>query len=313
MSLAGPDLTVAITTCRRPVACSALVRSVSAQLGPRDQLVVVDDTPGGASVHLPGSVATVIGTGGRGAATARNAAAAAALHEWTAYLDDDVVVPAGFLGQLRQRLHQPDFDVLTANVRCDPSCGSTGRLFDERYPLSRGDRIVSYRAGTGTRRTPNDVWRVGAGAAMVWRTSVLGAIGGFPEVLGQGRRYGGAEDLAAFRAALLAGYAIRYDGTLVVHHLTPSTRRELLAKMRGYARADGALAGYVWLTRRDAGMLRHLLRDIAGTPRACATELVRALGGRSHLPVGAVASLPWRAMSGFLGFLLTHARGAGAP
>jgi len=144
---------------------------------------------------------------------------------------------------------------------------------------------------------------VSGSARAWWRTSTLRAIGGFPPTLGHGRPNGGAEDLAAFRLALQAGATIRYDGRLVVRHRSPVTRAELAAKMRAYARAEGAFAAYVWHSERHLGMAAHLMADVAGTMRRVVGEWLQRRAGRPHLPLVPVVAFPLDALQGFMGYL----------
>ncbi|MGH3449492.1 MAG: glycosyltransferase family 2 protein [Haloechinothrix sp.] len=301
MTRAGIPLSVVVITCDRPEWCRAMLDSLRGQVSGRDEVLLIDDGREPVAAQ-PMGVSHLIRSAGYGAAAARNAGLRLAGNEWILFLDDDVVIPHNFLAEVRRRLRSDELDVLTANVLCHESCGATGDLFDERYSLSRGPGVSTYHGGTGTPSSPNDIWRVGVGAVMAWRTTVLRRIGGFPEDLGQGRRYGGAEDLAAFRAALNAGAIIRYDGSLLVRHRSPTTMAEFVAKMRGYALADGALASHVWLTERDSGMIRHLVRDITRAPLTFLAESCRALVGRTHLPLAPIAAFPWWASRGLLGY-----------
>jgi hypothetical protein len=228
-----------------------------------------------------------------------------ASQEWLLFLDDDVSILPDLLAALRARIAESTFDVITMNVRSASSTGPVGALRDDRYPLSRGDSVTLFPGHTGTKWSPEDVWRVGVGAAMAWRLQVLQEIGGFACPLGQGRRYGGAEDLYAFRQALLSGRTIRYDGELVVGHLTPASPVELRRTMRGYALAEGAFAAHVWRTERRLRMAGHLLADVAATPKWWVEELSRAVRGMPHLPLAAIGLFPWRALRGFLGYLRT--------
>ena len=294
---------MAVASCGRLESLASLLESVSPSLHGDDRLIVVDDTSDGSLLLGPGPPAMLMRSRGVGAGGARNLALAAVEREWIVFVDDDVLPPPGFLDGVRARVATGTFDVLTANVLSDSDSGAVGELFDARYPLSRGASLATYRGTTGTAWSPNDIWRVGVGACMVWRTSTLRAIGGFPPTLGQGRSNGGAEDMAAFRLALQHGATICYDGRLVVWHRSPRTRAELAAKMRAYARAEGAFAAYVWRSERRLGMMAHLMVDIVGTLRRVADELVQRRAGRVHLPITPVAAFPLDALCGFVGYL----------
>jgi GT2 family glycosyltransferase len=295
-------LTVGIITCCRPIACVNLLSQVMSQGTLSDRVIVVDDAPPESvlfSYHLAG--VQVLRTLGQGAAAARNAVLAACKTEWILFIDDDVSLLDDVLPAIRARIQHPDFDVLTANV-LSGNC-EIGRLYDERFPLSRGPGVAVYFGTTGTCWSPNDVWRVGVGACMAWRVESLRRIGGFAVPLGQGRRFGGAEDLEAFRRALRKGLVIRYDGTLVVRHESPRTLGELHAKMRDYALALGAFAAHVWIHERQLGMALHVLRDVLDCPTRTIVESVRKFSGRAHLPIRGVAGFPFLAAKAFVGYL----------
>jgi O-antigen biosynthesis protein len=306
-------LTVAVITCDRPESAADLVRRLLDQAQPSDRIIVVDDARPSQRRFDGVDGASLVSSGGIGAAGARNAVPLKDSGGWTLFLDDDVVAPPDLLNRMRHRIESAECDVITGNILSAAVCGEVGLLFDERYPLSRGESVTRFVGTTGTRWSPNDVWRVGVGACMAWRNAALTAIGGFPEVLGQGRPYGGAEDLAAFRSALLSGYTILYDGELKVRHYAPRTRGELVMKMRGYGLAEGAFAAHVWGVEQRAGMTLHLLSDIAATPRQLVIEIYRRMRGRTYLPLRALAAFPLWAAWGFLGYRRLAAPADGHP
>jgi GT2 family glycosyltransferase len=303
-------LSVAITTCQRPVVSARLARSIASQLTPADELLIVDDARPDGVLFDPVRVGLAeynqvqtIRTYASGVAVARNHALAEASRDWIVFLDDDTVPPPTFLSMVRGYVSAGECDVLTANVVSHPDCGDVGRLFDERYPLSRGPVSRAFRGSTGTAWSPNDVWRVGVGACMSWRTRELRRLGGFVGDLGQGRRFGGSEDLDAFRRALLAGLTIRYEAGLVVQHHAPTSRAELAAKMEGYTLALGALAAEVWLSEGSLGMAAHVLRDALAAPGRAAAELARRAAGLTYLPVMPSLLFPVQAAYAFAGYI----------
>ena len=319
-SAATTGLSVIITTCQRPVVSARLARAIASQLTSADELLIVDDArPDGVLFHVAEAGLTeynqvkTIQTYGSGVAVARNRALAEAGHDWIVFLDDDTVPPPSFLSMVRGYVSAQECDVLTANVISHPDCGDVGRLFDERYPLSRGPVSRTFRGSTGTAWSPNDVWRVGVGACMTWRTSELRKLGGFVSELGQGRRFGGSEDLDAFRRALLAGLTIRYEAELVVQHYAPTSRAELAAKMEGYTLALGALAAEIWLSEGHLGMAAHVLRDALASPGRAAQELARRAAGLTYLPVLPSLLFPVQAAYAFTGYIRRRRAQPGGP
>ena len=302
-------LTVAVITCQRPGLSVELVGNLASQLGSCDELLVVDDAPA-AGVHFPATEISAVDrekvrvllTCGSGAAQARNKALTEAKNDWILFVDDDVVAPRDFICSVRKILSSDECDIVTGNVVSHPAAGEVGRLFDERYPLSRGQVSRTFHGSTGTFWSPNDVWRVGVGACMAWRTPQLRRLHGFVGTLGQGRRFGGAEDLDAFRRALCAGLTIRYESTLTVQHYPPATRAELESKMVGYTLALGAFAAQVWLSEHRLGMAAHVLNDILSTPKRLAVEMIRKITGRSYLPLRPILMFPFHAAYAFIGY-----------
>jgi GT2 family glycosyltransferase len=319
-SAAATGLSVVITTCQRPVVSARLARAIASQLSPADELLIVDDARrDGVPFRVAEAGLTecdqvkAIRTYGSGVAVARNRALAEAGRDWIVFLDDDTVPAPSFLSMVRGYVSEPGCDVLTGNVLSHPDSGDTGRLFDERYSLSRGPVSHTFRGRTGTVWSPNDVWRVGVGACMTWRTAELRKLGGFCSELGQGRRFGGSEDLEAFRRALLAGLTIRYEAGLVVQHYAPASRAELAAKMKGYTFALGALAAEVWLSEGRPGMAAHVLRDALVSPWRAAQELARRAVGLTYLPVLPSLLFPVQAAYAFTGYIRRRRAQPGGP
>lgn len=74
----------------------------------------------------------------------------------------------------------------------------------------------------------------GSGNNMVFRRSALVSIGGFDERLGTGTPTRGGEDLDAFRAAILGGWAIAYDPHAIVRHYHRDNMDDLRIQSYGY-------------------------------------------------------------------------------
>ncbi|HSX97940.1 MAG TPA: glycosyltransferase family A protein, partial [Streptomyces sp.] len=109
----SPAYAVVIPTLVRDTLADCLAALVAAT-GPKpDEIVLVDDRPDSAPGPLehPLSVlgdlrdrATVVASGGRGPAAARNAGRRAVAAPWVAFLDDDVQVGPHWCEQLAQDL-----------------------------------------------------------------------------------------------------------------------------------------------------------------------------------------------------------------
>lgn len=83
----------------------SLGRLLSALAAERDRVIVVDDRPGPAEPLQGAAEVTVLRSGGRGPAAARNMGWRAAQTPWVVFLDDDVLPDPGWLSVLAADLH----------------------------------------------------------------------------------------------------------------------------------------------------------------------------------------------------------------
>ncbi|MDR8409311.1 glycosyltransferase [Nonomuraea sp. 3-1Str] len=153
-------ITVVVPTVGRPS-----LRATLAALGPDVPVIVVDDRPAGhdgAPLVTPGHV-TVVRSGGRGPAAARNAGWRAASTPWVAFLDDDVVPGPGWYEALWKDL---------AGLS-PPVAGSQGRI---RVPLPAGRRPTD--AERNTAGLAGALWIT---ADIAYRRAALEEVGGFDE------------------------------------------------------------------------------------------------------------------------------------
>jgi GT2 family glycosyltransferase len=130
---------------------------------PPREVIVVDDRPG-ANQDLPVTAGVrVLRTGGRGPAAARNAGWRAASAEWIAFLDDDVLPPAGWPAALAKDLRRLPPDVAGCQARID-------------VPLPAGRRPTDWERATAGLMVGK--WIT---ADMAYRRAVLDQVGGFDE------------------------------------------------------------------------------------------------------------------------------------
>lgn len=296
------DLTVVIPTCDRPEWAKALV-AVVADVRISDDIIVIDDGAGSADWEHDVAGARISFTHGQGVAVARNKGLELARSTYVLFIDDDVVPSRQTLLMLAKIADMGEHDVVTVNVVGHNGLCAISALIDQRYPLSRGPEVRVFPGSTGAWWSPNDVWRVGVGACMLWRTELLRSLKGFEPRLGQGRQFGGSEDLYAFRRALMANAQIVYRGDLTVEHRHPSSWSTLREKMRKYAEAEGALAAHVLLEEKRLGMTLHVLSDTLFSIPAALEEAYRCVRGKAHLPFLDVLLFGVRAGRGFYGYL----------
>ncbi|MFI0352686.1 HAD-IIIA family hydrolase [Actinomadura sp. 9N407] len=249
-------------------------------------IVVVDDRPAaGAPLPLPPEVndldgrVTVVRSGGRGPAAARNTGWRAATTDWVVFLDDDVVVSPGWAAEL------------AADLAAAPAGtgGSQGRV---TVPLPADRRPTDWERNTAGLEGAS--WIT---ADMAYRRAVLAECGGFDERFGRAYR----EDADLALRAMDAGHRL-VRGTRRVTH--PVRSAGFWASVRAQAgNADDVLMGRMhgrdWRARAGEGrgrFRRHLLTTGSGA-LALAALAVRT---RTHSSAGSSARSPaatWTAIA----------------
>ncbi|TKK90829.1 glycosyltransferase [Herbidospora galbida] len=223
------------------------------------RVIVVDDRPGAAPLPMGDLAAdvTVIASGGRGPAAARNRGWRAASAEWVVFLDDDVVPAPGWADALDGDLRELPPEV----------AGSQGRIV---VPLDPG-------------RRPSDAERNTAGLAtaewitadMAYRRSALAGAGGFDERFP--RAYREDADLALRLTA--AGHRLVRGERTTVHPVRDDGFWASVRRQRG--NADDALMRRVhgpgWRSRvGGSGRLgRHVLTTAFGVAAIGSAVLAR--------------------------------------
>ncbi|MCY3954218.1 MAG: mycofactocin biosynthesis glycosyltransferase MftF [bacterium] len=193
----------------------------------------------------------------RGPAAARNEAWRATDTLIVAFLDADVEVTPGWLAPLLAHFADPAVAAIAPRVRARAADGSTLDRFERHCsPLDMGPlpSIVSPR-----RRV-----RYVSSAALLFRRDVLDALGGFDEDLRLG------EDVDLIWRAVAAGWTVRYEPSVVVHHRNRPTWAALGRQRYGYGTSAAPLAA------RHPGYAVPL--EIA--PWSLAAWLAPVLGGR---------------------------------
>lgn len=234
---------------------------------------VVDDYAGVTRLHVP-----------RGAlAHARNAAVREVTDDFIAFTDDDVTVPAGWLGTLvapfvDERIGSTTGLVLAADLASEPAV-----VFERRLAyLHKGFRPVRYTPAFVERGPDRDiapaVWRIGAGASFALRRSAFAEVGAFDDRLGAGAA-GCSEDSEWWYRLLRAGWHCRYEPAAFVRHHHRDTPDDLVAQARAYMRGHVVALAVQHLRAHDDP--RHLGRIRRELPRALLDEVVSAaVGGR---------------------------------
>ncbi len=248
------------------------------------EVVVADDRPPGTgeaaadplAVAWSGDVPLrVVRTGGRGPAAARNAGWRSTARDvtWVAFLDDDVVLPAGWAGALAKDLANAAADVV----------GVQGRIV---VPLPEDRRPTDWERSTAG--LEDAAW---ATADMAYRREALARVAGFDERFP--RAYREDADLA-LRVREAGGRLVRGERT-ITHPVRPADDAVSLRVQRGN-RDDALLRaryGPRWRERTEAGSGR-LPWHVATVGAALAAA---GLAAARRPAAAAVAATTWAGLT----------------
>jgi GT2 family glycosyltransferase len=235
--------TVVIPTRDRPAMLQRALASVAAAVGPDDEVIVVDSasrTP----VEVPNN-ARLLRCDLPGASRARNIGWRAAASDVVAFVDDDVVVDAGWAEALVEAFEaHPQAAFVTTRIAPLTAVDYPVAVKEETAPeslgpLSRG--VLGHSASTGFRR-----------AALV-------GTDGFDELLGAGARYQAAEDLDLFDRLFAAGWTGWYEPAAMAWHDQWRTKGQRMALAWTYGVGMGARLAK--LQRRDTQRAVRLARE----------------------------------------------------
>jgi N-acetylglucosaminyl-diphospho-decaprenol L-rhamnosyltransferase len=166
--------------------------------------------------------------------------------KWTVVMNNDVLVPPGCLGALRQYGETKQVEVVSpAFVEGD--CDYDWRVYATEF----------VKKMKSVRRT-----QVAHGVCFMVHRRVFEAIGYFNDDF----RFGGYEDHEFFRRVILAGFRLAMTGSAFLHHFGSVTQKSMksdvyLAKVverRAYYRE---LTGQTWLNRKVTSTYANL-RDL---------------------------------------------------
>ena len=217
------DVTVVIPVKDRP---QELSRCLAALTG-LDVLVVDDGSDDAAAVRrlCREHGAAYVHRANGGPAAARNSALPLLRKEFVAFLDSDCVPTTGWLERLRGHLQDPAVGAAAPRV-----------VAGRRSPLDLGSRAALVVPGGGVSYVPT--------AAVLFRVAALTS---FDEQL----RYG--EDVDLVWRTVDAGWQVRYDPTVLVHHHEPDRASQRLLRHFRYGTSAAPLSA------RHPGRLAHLV------------------------------------------------------
>ena len=269
------SVSIVIPTRDRPDDLRECLLGVLAQVSSRRaEVVVVDNNPdSGLTPPVVREFPTVrlIDEPRRGAAYARNRGLLAARGTLIVCIDDDVLVPEGWLEGLLAPLADQSVSIVTGNIIPRHLGSKTERLTEEICSLSAGLEPFTID-GSWFEASPTAVqgWDFGTTANLAARSRVFSdpAVGLFAESLGPGTPVGAGEDPYFLYRALRAGHTLRYIPDAWVWHKHRTSPAGLRRQV--YAYAKSAVAYHLMALHRDGdrrsrlplygGLQRHYLR-----------------------------------------------------
>jgi len=286
----GVSVSVVIPTCGRPDDLRRCLDALVAQrAGRRVEVIVIDNRPSAESATravaraFPGVV--LIDEPRPGLSYARNAGFAAATGDIAIAIDDDVIVPEGWLERLVAPFTRPDvmavtghvlpFELETASQCRFEAYGGLGKGFT-RFEVD-GEWFRSMRGAVPT-------WNLGATANAAFRSSIFRdpRIGVLDEALGAGMPTGCSEDTYLFYRILQAGFTIAYEPAAFVWHRHRKDDESLRRQI--YCYSKGHVAYHLTTLLRD-GDRRALVRLCYSLPKTYVRRAIERIRGRSDYPL----------------------------
>ena len=313
----APTLRTSVVVCTRdrPDDLGRCLDALGALEPPADEVVVVDNAPGVASVRNVVDRASVpnlryVEEPRRGLSAARNAGILAATGDIVAFTDDDVEVHPRWVLRLQAAFSTPEVWAVTGLV-LPAALDSEAQLLFER---AEGGYGWSYRSQTfdqgffdRTRARAVPVWQIGAGANMAFRREAFAALGGFDERLGAGTS-GCSEDSEMWYRVLAAGATCHYEPSAVVFH---THRREMEAhRSQMYAYLRGHVTALLAQYERH-GHLGDLRRAVLTLPWYYGKWALRRAFSRSGGPPHLRAQI--RGWAAGFAYYVRHPKSPAAP
>ena len=229
--MTGAPITVVVATRDRPDMLRDCLHSLTASIGPDDEVVVVDSCS-----RQPESVEIARRAGARvvrapvpGASLARNLGWRCASWPVVAFVDDDVRVTLGWAEALRAAFaRHPETAFVTGRLGLAPEEADTERPVAHFAPAE--SFVVDASLADG----------LGHGANLAVRRAALTRVGGYDEQLGPGARWQAAEDLELIDRLLAAGCTGRHEPTAAAVHRQWRRRRDLVRLEWRYGLGQGA-------------------------------------------------------------------------
>jgi glycosyltransferase involved in cell wall biosynthesis len=249
VTVARSSLSVVVPTRDRADQLRRALAAIRSSLADGDELVVVDSAstdPLATAAVAEAAGAAVIRADRPGASRARNVGWRSASHEFVAFVDDDVVVDAGWAAALVRCLEShPEAAFVTGRIDAPEGSGTMTVAVKDDV-----DAAAIEQADGGI---------VGHSASLAVRRTALDAVGGFDESLGAGGRWRAAEDTDLFDRLLTSGRSGRYEPSARATHEQRRRIRQWVVLQHSYGVGSGARLAKLW--RLDRTRWRVVARD----------------------------------------------------
>ena len=285
-------LSIVVCTRNRPEDLRKCLTSLSALTPGRHQveLIVVDNDPSSGQTEpvVRQFAAVRYETEPRpGVAYARNEGLRRARGDVVAYIDDDIVVPDGWVQRILAPFADSRVMCVTGLVLPVGLDSESEELFEEYGALGRGyeprvfDRAYFHRS----RRHCVHTWELGGTANVAIRKSVISESGMFDETLGPGLPTGVGEDIYMFYRILKCGHLCYYEPAAYVWHKHRADMAALHRQLYNYSKGQ---TSYQLRTLVSDGDPRALWQLLVNLPMWHAARILRVLRGRKHYPLGLI-------------------------
>jgi GT2 family glycosyltransferase len=259
------SVSVAVCTRERPHELARCLQSLCDLPEQPREIVVIDNAP--LSEATRETVARFPGVRYHreprpGLSAARNTAMAITSGDIIAFADDDVIVHAGWVAQLRDCFEDPKVMVATGLVlpaelesRAQVIFEHDLQFFHQGFRARHFDS--EYFAALQQKGVP--VWSIGAGANMALRRAAFERGYRFDTRLGPGVFGGCGEDSELWYRLLADGWSCVYQPSAVVYHFHRRDLSSLRRLVRQYMEGHVAALVLQFARYRHAGNLRRLL------------------------------------------------------
>jgi len=260
------SISVVICTRNRPQAIEACIKSLMASSDRDFELIIVDNAPDNdlteqAVKKFHG--VKYVREARKGLDIARNTGAKNASHAIVAYTDDDVVVDADWVKNIKSCFNHPLTMAVTGLVIPLSLQTKAQYIFEKDWGFNKGYLPLVFDSEYFNVHKPYGVpvWDIGAGANMAFRKEAFEIAGFFDERLDVGAS-GCSGDSEMWYRILAEGWNCNYYPHLFVYHQHRETQEELTNQLFHYMRGNVSSLLVQYEKYKHKGNLRRLYRSL---------------------------------------------------